>query len=117
MSSSTTICTAMPDGSRVASGIPPAVHPDDLTGDVRRFVAAEERARGGDVLGQSGTANRRPRSSSAMPPSPNSPRASDARSMGVSMKPGGIALTVMPRGPTSRAKDFVSPLSPDFEDT
>ncbi len=54
---------------------------------------------------------------SSTPPGPNSPLASEARSIGVSMKPGGMALTVMPRGPNSRARDFVSPLSPDFDDT
>ena len=51
------------------------------------------------------------------PPSPNSPRDSDARSMGVSMNPGGTALTVIPFGPNSRARDFVSQFSPDLDDT
>ena len=54
---------------------------------------------------------------SATPPSPNSPRASDSRNIGVSMKPGGMAFTVTPRAPNSSARDLVNPLSPDLDET
>src|SRR6476659_8761311 len=37
--------------------------------------------------------------------------------MGVSMKPGGTALTVMPAGPYSSASDLVSPLTADLAAT
>src|SRR6478735_9236455 len=42
---------------------------------------------------------------------PRRPRSSDLRSIGVSMKPGGTALTVMPIGPYSSASDLVSPFT------
>ncbi len=35
--------------------------------------------------------------------------------MGVEMKPGDMALAVMPRLATSRASDFVMPTNPAFE--
>ena len=53
--------------------------------------------------------------SSTVPPS--SPRSSDLRSIGVSMKPGGTALTVMPIGPYSSASDLVSPFTADLAAT
>src|ERR1043166_5088996 len=45
------------------------------------------------------------------------PRDTAARSIGVSMKPGGTALTVMPAGPYSSASDFVRPLTADLAAT
>ena len=45
-------------------------------------------------------------------PLPRSPRRSLLRSMGVSMKPGGIVLTVIPSGPSSRARVFSQPTTP-----
>lgn len=53
--------------------------------------------------------------SSTVPPI--SSRVSALRSIGVSMKPGGTALTVMPDGPSSRASDLVSPLTADLDAT
>lgn len=53
--------------------------------------------------------------SSTVPPS--SSRASALRSIGVSMKPGGTALTVTPNGPSSRASAFVRPLTADLDAT
>ena len=49
--------------------------------------------------------------------SPRKPRSSALRSIGVSMKPGGTALTVMPLGPYSSASDLVSPLTADLAAT
>src|SRR4029077_9933006 len=45
------------------------------------------------------------------------PRASALLSIGVSMKPGGTALTVMPAGPYSNASDLVRPLTADLAAT
>jgi hypothetical protein len=39
------------------------------------------------------------------------------RSMGVSMKPGGMVLTVMPCRPNSSARTLVRPTTPDFDAT
>src|SRR3978361_1145149 len=49
--------------------------------------------------------------------SPRKPLSAAARSIGVSMKPGGTALTVMPLGPYSSANVFVSPFTADFAAT
>ena len=49
--------------------------------------------------------------------SPRKPLSAAARSIGVSMNPGGTALTVMPLGPYSSARVFVSPLTADFAAT
>ena len=43
--------------------------------------------------------------------------ASLARSIGVSMNPGGMVLTVIPLGPNSSASDLVSPMTAAFDDT
>ncbi|CNL63890.1 Uncharacterised protein [Mycobacterium tuberculosis] len=53
--------------------------------------------------------------SSTVPPS--SCRCSALRSIGVSTKPGGTALTVIPDGPYSSASDLVRPLTADFAAT
>ena len=45
------------------------------------------------------------------------PRSSALRSIGVSMKPGGTALTVIPLGPYSSASDLVNPLTADLAAT
>ena len=50
-------------------------------------------------------------------PSPSRPLLSDWRSIGVSMNPGGIVLTVIPFGPNSSARDLVRPITPALDDT
>src|SRR3954447_6837951 len=49
--------------------------------------------------------------------SPRNPFFSALRNIGVSMKPGGTALTVMPAGPYSSASDLVRPLTADLAAT
>gem|GEM_PF-4847930 len=53
---------------------------------------------------------------SSMDP-PSNPRSSALRSIGVSIEPGGTTLAVMPHGPYSSARVFVSPLTADFAAT
>ena len=100
-----------------SSGVAPAVDADDLAGDVARPRRAP------------GTRRRRRCPRAARPGAPASARRgsrrprragpwlSDRRSIGVSMNPGGIVLTVMPFGPSSSASALVNPITPALDAT
>ena len=100
--------------SAIASGVSSTVHAEDLTGDVTGLLGDQERARRGDVLGPAHATYRCHRRRLL---DVHEPRSSALRSIGVSMKPGGIALTVIPLGPYSSARDFVNPLTADLAAT
>ena len=84
-----------------------AVHGQNLAGDVGGSVGHQEDDGRGHVLGAC------PRGRAGSLAKTASRAFSDIASvMSVSMKPGAIALTVMPREASSRATDFVKPITP-----
>ena len=84
---------------RAHTTVPPLT-PNDLPGDVARFLGAQERAGGGDVVAR---ARRGPPGCDR--PGTRSPagrrRPATSRDIGVSIIDGGIVFTVIPAGPNS----------------
>ena len=83
----------------VAAGGVAAVDRDRLAADERRVGRQQERGDGGDLVGPAEAAQRvlldvSSRRGSSMPSIPKMPSV-----IGVSMKPGQMALARMPRGP------------------
>ena len=84
-----------------------SVDREHLSGDVARVLGREERDRSGDVVGRCRSARAR------SGPSAASQTVSESSAvMSVSMKPGATALARTLRDASSRATDFVRPMTP-----
>ncbi len=91
----------------IRSGGEPAVHRDRGAGDVTTAFAGQVHDGPGDVVGQAIAAERRY-------PAQRAGRRWSAGFMSVSMRPPCTTVAVIPRGPRSRARPRVRPVSADL---